>query len=272
MSASANAFGALLRYWRNARGLSQLDLAASAAVSSRHLSFLETGRARPSREMVLQLAATLDVPMREQNALLRAAGFADAFADPGIGDALDPQVRRTVERMMSQQEPYPLVVMDSHYNVMMMNHAAQHLFVYALGERASLLAPVLNAFRLAFDPQGLRPVIRDWESTAKQLLLRLQREVMQRPADSDLKHLLSTLCGYPDVPSDWRTPDLETPTAATFNLQLTLDGDDYAFLTALTVFNAPLNITVEELRLESYFPLDAATDSLCRRLAERSAS
>jgi|GEM_PF-5104828 len=111
--------------------------------------------------MVLQLSATLDVPMHEQNALLRAAGFSDAFSDTGVGEALDPLVRKTVEHMMTQQEPYPLVVMDSHYNVMMMNHAAQRLFVYAPGERATLLGPELYAFKLAFDQQGLRTVRLD---------------------------------------------------------------------------------------------------------------
>lgn len=264
---TSNMFGALLRYWRNARGLSQLDLAASAEVSARHLSFLETGRARPSREMVMQLSAALDVPMREQNALLRAAGFSDAFAEPGLGEALDPLLRKTVEHMLAKQEPYPLLVMNSHYDVVQMNHAALRLFGLALGDRAHALVQRPNVLRLAFDPEGLRPLIADWSACARHLLLRLQREVLQRPADTALKQLLSSLCSYDGVPADWRVPDLSEPSLATFNLHFQLGEQRYGFLTALTVFNAPQNITVEELRLESYFPLDDATDALCRMLA-----
>lgn len=260
-------FGVLLRYWRNVRGLSQNDLAATADVSSRHLSFLETGRAQPSRDMVLRLGAALDVPMREQNAMLRAAGFADQFADPGLGDTLDPLVRRTLGRMLRQQEPYPMLVMNSYYDIVNMNAAAQRVFSHLLGDRLAGLTPPLNVCKLAFDERALRPVISDWAEGARFILLRLQREVLLRPADAGLKELLATLCTYPGVPMDWRTPNLEVPCAATFNVSFDLEGKRYGFLTALTVFNAPQNITVEELRLESYYPLDDATEELCMRLA-----
>jgi hypothetical protein len=176
-------------------------------------------------------------------------------------------VRRTVERMLAQQEPYPLVVMNSHYDVVLMNHAAQRLFTHLLGERAQRLPAPPNSLQIAFDPDGLRPLIQNWESMARQLLLRLQREIIQRPADAELKRLLSCLCSYPDVPTDWHIPDLETPSNATFHFHIHLGEHHYGFLTALTVFNAPQNITVEELRLESYFPLDEVTEALCRRLA-----
>ena len=265
---ASNIFGALLRYWRNARGFSQLDLSATAEVSARHLSFLETGRARPSREMVMQLSAALDVPMREQNSLLRAAGFSDAYAEPELGEGLDPQLRGMLERMLAQQEPYPLIVMNSHYDVVQMNGAALRLFGHALGERAQGLAVRPNLPRLVFDPEGLRPLLVDWDSCARYMLLRLQREILQRPADLALKQLMSSMCGYAGVPANWRVPDLEQPSHATFNFQVELAGVRYAFSTALTVFNSPQSIAAEELRMESYFPLDDVTDALCRRLAE----
>ncbi|MET0385078.1 MAG: helix-turn-helix transcriptional regulator [Polyangiales bacterium] len=265
--AQSNTFGALLRYWRNARGLSQLDLANGAEVSSRHLSFLETGRAKPSREMILQLSAALDVPMREQNTLLRAAGFTEHFSEPGIGEALDPLLRSTVDRMMAQQEPYPLVVMNSHYDIVQMNGGAMRLFAHAMGERIAQLPAQPNALKLVFDPAGLRPVMAGWEETARELLLRLQRGIIQFPADTALKQLLSSLCGYPEVPPDWRIPNFESPSHPTVQFAVQLGEQRYGFLTALTVFNAPQNITIEELRLESYFPLDSATDKLCRQLA-----
>jgi transcriptional regulator with XRE-family HTH domain len=263
----SNLFGALLRYWRNARGLSQLDLAATADVSARHLSFLETGRSRPSREMVLQLASTLDVPLREQNALLRAAGFSDQYTEPGLGEAQDPLLRSTVERMLAQQEPYPLVVMNSYYDVLQMNHGAQRLFAYVLGERVAQVKMPLNALQLLFDPNGLRPLMPDWSDTAKHMLQRLQRESMQQPANMQLKQLHSSLCSYPDVPPDWRSPDLTAPNSAALSFGFELDGTRYSFLTALTVFNTAQNITAEELRIESYFPLDPQTEQLCRKLA-----
>jgi len=267
--ADQSMFPVLLRHWRNARGLTQLDLAGASDVSARHISFLETGRARPSREMVLQLAAALDVPMREQNGLLKAAGFSEAYGEPGLGADLDPLVRRTIEQMMAQQEPYPLLAMDRHYDLVLANKGCTNLLAHVLGDRLAKLGHN-NVLRIAFDPEGLRPFIHDWHGTARHLLLRLQREVLQNPADHESKQLLSALCSYPDVPADWRIPDLTTPSLATFNLELNLNGARYGFLTALTVFNAPQNITLEELKLESYFPLDEATERFCRDLADRS--
>ena len=260
-------FGMLLRYWRNARGLSQNDLAATADVSSRHLSFLETGRAMPSRDMVMRLSAALNVPMREQNGLLRAAGFADQFAEPGMGETLDPLVRRTVEHMLQKQEPYPMVVMNSHYDVVRFNDAALRLFTFILGDRIAELGPTPNAMRMIFDERALRPFLCDWPANARFALLRMQREVMQRPADVAHKQLFSELLAYPGVPADWRTPDLQEACSATFNGHIEVAGQRYGFLTALTVFSAPQNITIEELQLESYYPLDDVTDALCQRLA-----
>jgi transcriptional regulator with XRE-family HTH domain len=256
-------FPALLRYWRGARGMSQLDLAGAADVSPKHVSFLETGRAKPSREMVLRLATTLGVPLRDQNALLVAAGFAEAFReiDPA---GFDPNVRRALERMMAHQEPYPLLVLDRHYDLVMYNAAARRFMLAVLGERAEVER---NTMKLVFDPKLLRPYISDWERTARLLLGRLQREALYRRRDHGLQQLLTTLCAYEGVPQGWRTPDLEAPSEATLNLRFEWAGQRIGFLTTLTVFQAPQNVSLEELQIESYFPLDDATEEVCRMLA-----
>jgi transcriptional regulator with XRE-family HTH domain len=260
-------FPALLRHWRSRHGLSQLDLAAAADVSARHISFLETGRARPSRDMVLRLAATLNVPLREQNALLNAAGFSDAFLETGLGDAMDPTIRQTLEHMLSHHEPYPLVVMNRHYDLLMSNHGAARLIQKLLGERAT--SDPINILKLTFDPSLLQPFIEDWESIARFVLGRLHRELLQNPSDRGLTQLLTNLYAYPSVPAEWRVHDLATPSHAVLPIRFKLEGETLAFLTAVTVFNAPQNVTVEELRIESYYPLDDQTKRACERLALR---
>ena len=204
----AGLFPALLRHWRSRRGLSQLDLALAADVSPRHVSFLETGRAQPSREMVLRLGATLDVPLRDQNALLDAAGFAREFAEPSFADGLPDAISRTIDRMLAQQEPFPMVAMNRRYDVLRTNQAAARL--------------------------------------------------------------LSTMIAQPEavVPESFRQPDFSQPSEPILTIRLRAGDLDLAFLTTVTVFNAPQNVTLEEVRLESYFPLDEATTRACEQLAQ----
>jgi len=258
-----NVFPALLRYWRGARGLSQLDLAGAAGVSAKHVSFLETGRAKPSQEMVLRLASTMDLALRDQNALLVAAGFVAVFRE--TEGAFEPVVQRALERMMKHQEPYPLLVFDRHYDLVTANAATQRLLGMLLGDRAGTER---NTLKLLFDPELLRPFIVEWESVAKALLGRVQREMLHRRRDAGLSALISSLCAYPDVPEDWRLPDLTAPSHATHEVQFEHAGQRLGFLTTLTVFQAPQNVALEELRIESYFPLDEQTDRFCQALAE----
>jgi transcriptional regulator with XRE-family HTH domain len=260
-------FPALLRRWRTARGLSQLRLASAAAVSARHLSFLESGRARPSRDMVLRLSATLGVPMREQNALLTAAGFAEVFHDRGLGEAMDPRIQHVLSRMLSQQEPYPLVVMSRHYDLLMTNAAAARLIAALVGERRLGQLGSRNLLKLVFDPAALRPHIDDWPQVARALLLGVQRKLLHDPSDTGLRELLSALCSYQGVPDDWRTPDLSRSLEPTLQVRLRLGDELLSFVTVLTVFNAPQDLTLAELQIESYFPLDAATERACQQLA-----
>ncbi len=259
-------FSALLRYWRGQRGMSQLDLGLAAGVSARHVSFLETGRAKPSREMVLTLGATLDVPLRDQNELLMAGGFEATFAEPPLDADLDPAVQQAIERMLVKQEPYPMVVMNEVYDVLRFNAAAERILPLFIAD-VSLFVPPINAFKLLFDPALARPFVADWERSARSLLSQLHREALHHRGRGELAELVESLFAYPGVPRSWQKPDFSRPASATFTLRLQRDGLRLAFLTTLTKFTAPRNITLEELRLESYFPLDELTEETCRRLA-----
>lgn len=262
----AQLFPALLKYWRGRSGLSQLDLSLAADVSARHVSFLETGRAQPSREMVLRLGTTLGLPLREQNALLTAAGFRQEFDEPSFDGGIPEPIGRAVERMLRQQEPFPMVVMNRHYDIVRSNDAAQRLFSRMIKEPATLTVPP-NAFHLLFDPRLLRPFIVDWERVARALLSRLHRESLARPADAALATLARALFEYPEVPESWRQPDFSTASEPILTIRLRRDDVELAFLTTMTVFSAPQNVTVDELQIESYFPLDEATTRACERLA-----
>ena len=262
----ANLFSALLKYWRRERGMSQLDLSLAADVSSRHVSFLETGRAKPSREMVLVLASVLSVPFRDQNTMLQAAGFDAEFSEPSFQDGLPPAIENVVERMMAMHEPFPLVIMNRRYDVLRTNGAAMRILTPLVAD-AEALTPPLNAFRLLFDPRLLRPCVLDWPRVARTFLSRLHRESLASPQDQALGELVRALLEYPDVPEDWRTPDLSTPMEPALSVWIEKDGSRLGFLTTLTVFSAPMNVTLEELRIESYFPLDDATAEACRSMA-----
>lgn len=263
MSHSDNVFPALLRYWRGSRGLSQLDLGGVAGVSAKHISFLETGRANPSQEMVLRLASALDLSLRDQNALLVAAGFAERYRDSADG-VFDPTVERALAVMKRHHEPFPLLVCDRNYNLVSANEACgRFLRLLAGGDLTER-----NIMKLLFDPGLLRPHVKHWESIARAMLIRLQRELLHRRRDAELSALISTLCAYPGVPADWRVPDLTAPSHATLDLRFEVAGQTLGFLTTLTVFQAPQNVALEELRIESYYPLDEATEQLCRQLAQ----
>ncbi len=259
-------FPALIKNWRNRRGWSQLDLALAADVSARHLSFLETGRAHPSREMVLRLAASLSVPLRDQNALLHAAGFAEAFAEPGLERGLGGPIGTALERMLAHQEPFPMIVMNRLYDVLRANAAATRVLAAMTLEPAAV-GPTLNACRILFDPRLARPFVVEWEAVAAMMVSRLHRESLARPDDGELAALVRDLMAYPDVPRSFREPDLTAASEPCLAIRLVRGDLRLAFLTTVTAFNAPQNVTLEELRIESYFPLDDATRAACEGLA-----
>jgi len=266
MTRESGLFPALLKHWRGRRGLSQLDLALAAEVSARHISFLETGRAQPSREMVLRLGATLEVPLRDQNALLAAAGFSPQFEEPSLDHGLPEAIAGALERMLAQQEPFPLAVINRHYDVLKVNGAAQRVMSRFIAQPLSV-APPLNVLRMVFDPHQLRPFVVDWERIARTLLSRAHREALARPDDLGLARLVQAMLEYPDVPESFRQPDFSCPSEPTLVLRLRRDDLALAFLTTVTAFNAPQNVTLDELRIESYFPIDQSTIEACERLA-----
>lgn len=253
---SATLFAALLKYWRGLRGMTQLDLALAADVSTRHLSYLENGRAKPSQEMVLVLGAKLDVPLREQNAFFQAAGFPAPFPEPSLDGELDPSIAFALERMFAHHEPYPMAAMNRRYDILRHNHGFDRLLGVLGGERPT----PLNAFHLLFHPELARPFVVDWPRTARGLLSRLHREALHRPEDPRLKELLDEMLAYPDVPPAWRQPDFAVANRPTFTLRFRFQGITLRFLTTMTTFSAPNDVTLDELQIEAYFPLDEATE------------
>lgn len=262
MAEATRLFPALLKFWRGRRGLSQLDLALRAGVSARHISFLETGRSKPSVEMVMLLGGTLALPLRDRNELLRAAGF-DAEFPEDPGSALDdPAVSRAIEHMLAQQEPYPLFVLDGGYDVLRLNRPAEQLATAALGA----LPERWNAIRVLFDREGFAAMVDDWESTAREMVWRLHRESLLNPQDERLSDLLAYILDHPTVPDDWREPDLTRPATPAFAMRFRLGELSLGFLTTIMRFTAPSSVVLEELQIESWYPLDDATAAICREM------
>lgn len=259
-------FPALLKYWRKSRGLSQLDLALAADVSARHISFLETGRAKPSREMVLTLAATLDVPLREQNTLLTASGFHASFDESPLGEGNAGVIEHVIDRMLKKHEPYPMVVMDAGYHLIKSNGPAQHLIRHFV-QNPVALKPSLNLYEMLFDPALTRPFIQNWAVLARQLLSRIHRESILRPYNERHAALLERLLSYPDIPESWRVPDFATTSEPSLTLQLKKGDWEFNFLSIITTFSAPQNITAQEVLIETLFPADDETERLCAELA-----
>jgi len=266
---SSRLFPALLRYWRGRRGLSRLDLALEAAVSARHVSFLESGRARPSEQMVLQLLSTLQVPLRAQNEVLEAAGFEPRFGEPTL-DAISPDVEQALLQMMAQQEPYPLTVLDGAFTIVRSNQAASAVFGAFVAEPQSMPEKP-DMFSLVFDPRLLRTSVLDWETLARTMMGRQQRELLQRGGDARLEALLARTLALPDVPAAFQHADFSQQPEPTQTVRLSRGEHSVNFLIAVTAFASQTQVTLEELRVESCFPLDEATRRTCQRLAEQCA-
>jgi transcriptional regulator with XRE-family HTH domain len=257
--------GPLLCYWRKTRGLSQLALAHTAEVSPRHLCFLETGRARPSREMVLHLAHSLDVPLRERNALLLAAGFAPLFRESGIDSPDLAAVRAALDAILAQQEPYPAVVMNRCWDIVSTNGAADRFFGLFLD--AETAPSPANVLRLMFHPRGLRPHVANWESVAGALVQRLHREAVGGVLDASGRGILDEILGYPGVPSSWAAPDLASPLVPVLPVAFRHGDRTFRFFSTVTVLGTPQDVTLQELRIECFFPSDDGTARAARELA-----
>ena len=199
---SSSELGDLLRYWRDVRGMSQLDLSLETGVSQRQISFIESGRSVPGRNTLLTLAQTLEVPLRERNALLLAAGYAPLYSEAPWNAHEMQSVVRALERVVRQHEPYPAMVMDRHWNVLMTNDAAPRFFDHFI-DMSSRQGP-RNMLHLIFDPQGMRPFVADWDNVCRSLLQRVYRESVGHVIDDGTGRLLDELLAYPDVPRDWK--------------------------------------------------------------------
>lgn len=251
--------GRLLRVWRARRRLSQLELAIAAEISTRHLSFVETGRAMPSRDMVLRLADQLDVPLRERNQLLLAAGYAPVYPrTPLDSPSLEP-VRAAVRRVLLAHEPYPALAVDRSWHLTDANRGAA---LFTTGAAESLLAPPVNVLRLTLHPAGLAPRILNLGQWRAQLLGRLRRQV-DLTGDRELSELHDELRGYP---CDQPEPELSVPGPGDVLVPLRIrDGDRrLSFFSTALAFETPLDVTVAELSVESFFPLDGATATALR--------
>jgi transcriptional regulator with XRE-family HTH domain len=271
-SCTESAFGRLLRQWRARRRMSQLDLAVEAGISSRHVSFIETGRTQPSREMVLLLAHVLDMPLRNRNDLLMVAGYAPVYGETGLDAPTMTQARRALDFILRQQEPYPALALDRHWNVLKVNEGSARVQAYFLDPVAVAELGPPNAMRLMFHPRAFRPYIVNWEATAASLIQWLHRDVLNGFADAETHGLLQELLSYPDVPRHWRTFDLDASTAPFLSIQFRKAETDLRFFTMLTSLGTPHDITLQGLRIESYFPADEATEVGMRRLANDEAS
>ncbi len=254
-------FGTVLRDWRNRRSRSQLALASDAGVSQRHLSFLETGRSKPSREMVLHLGVVLDVPLRDRNAMLTAAGFAPLYAERSIDDPELADIRRALQLMLDAHEPFPAYVIGRHWQLVLANAAAGRL-ISKTPETAQALAGSVHTFLL--HPDGVGPLIDNFDEVAATVMRRLERELADRPGDERLAEILEEIRLYPNLPDAAsvqvapRAQDLLVP------LNLTLDGRSLSFLTTISTLSGPTDITLEELRLETLLPANRETEEQLR--------
>ncbi len=253
--------GPLLRDWRRRRRLSQLDLALEAGVSSRHLSFIETGRARPSAEMVVQLAERLDVPLRDRNHLLLAAGYAPAYGQRGLDEPEMEPVRAALESVLRGHEPYPAVVVDRHWGMVAANRS---IGLLTEGAAAHLLEPPVNVLRLGLHPEGLAPRIANLAEWRAHLLDRLGRQavVSGDPALSALHHELAAYpAGDPGPSLDLAAGELAVP------LRLRRGDAELVFISTITTFGTAVEVTLSELSIEAFLPADPATAEFVRRNA-----
>ncbi|WP_342358385.1 helix-turn-helix transcriptional regulator [Terrarubrum flagellatum] len=252
--------GHLLREWRQRRRLSQLDLALEADISSRHLSFMETGRAQPSREMLLHLAEQLEVPLRDRNVLLTAAGFAPVFAERSLLDPALTAARDAVELVLKGHEPYPAIAVDRHWLLSSANTPALMLMA---GVDEELVKPPINVLRVSLHPKGLAPRIANLGEWRAHLLARLKRQI-ETTGDAVLSALLEELSSYPAPRERHGAREVS---AIAVPLQLKSDAGIMSFFSTITVFGTPVDITLSEIAIEAFFPADQATGDILRRMS-----
>ncbi|SFM86093.1 helix-turn-helix domain-containing protein [Rugamonas rubra] len=258
--------GTLLREWRAARRMSQLDLALEAGLSARHLSCVETGKAQASRDTIGRLADTLAMPLRERNALMLAAGYAPSHPETALARPELAQIRQAIDCILRQQEPYPAILLNRHWDVQTTNRAAARVNRFLLGARAGTQR---NLLRQMFDPQDLRSAIVNWEEVAGNLIRHMHRVVAGAPTDLVARALLDEVLAYPGVPAGWRVRQLDSAPQPLQTTILQRDGRQLRFFSTITTFGTPRDVTLDELHIECCFPMDEETAELCRELARQ---
>ena len=249
-----SSFGIRLREWRRRRGLSQLDLAGAAGTTQRHLSFLESGRSQPSPEMVLRLAATLDIPLRQQNALLLAAGFAPVWQERDLTAPDLESVNRALDYMLAQQEPFPAIVVDRRWNLLRANAGAARLTTFLTGPLPT--APV-NIAEWLISP-ALRPMLVNWQDVVLHLLRGVQADALLDGA-AETEALLQRLLTAPGAPTWAQAPEMEAPQPPVLALHFRKGAASLRLFTTIATLGAPQDITAQDLRIECFFPVDEAT-------------
>jgi transcriptional regulator with XRE-family HTH domain len=260
---SGQSLGDLLRYWRRTRGTSQLELASAAATTPRYVSFVETGRARPSRQMVARLARALDVPLHERNGLLLAAGYAPAYPRGALEAPELAQVNAAVTAMLAQHEPFPAVVLDRGWNVLRANGGAARLF-------GGLLAPeplpdTPNVLRLMIEPGPVRDAVGNWAEVVPALLDRARREAVGGVLDLDTAELVTELRSRPEVAALLAGAAQATDSSPVLGIRFHLAAEEFGFFSVVSTIGTPVDITAQELRVEAFFPADDTTSTRWRR-------
>lgn len=260
MSRVARSFGERLRWWRERRGLSQLDLSGAAATSQRHLSFLESGRTAPSREMVLRVAAALDIPLRQQNALLLAAGYAPAWRESELSAPELAKVNSALDYMLAQQEPYPAFVVDRRWTLLRANAGGRRLTEFLTRPAATnpQSAGPVNVAEALLSPDGLRPFIANWEEVALSLLRSVQADALD-DGTSETAELLQRLLTLPDLQALAQISPSEEPQAPVLAIHFCRAGTSLRLFTTVATLGTPRNVTVQEIRVECFFPADDET-------------
>jgi transcriptional regulator with XRE-family HTH domain len=261
---SRQTFGEHLRWWRKRRGLSQLELAGAAGSSQRHLSFLESGRATPSPQMVLSLAAALNISLRQQNALLASAGYAAVWREGKLGGPELAHVDHALGHILAQQEPYPAFVVDRHWNLKRANHGAAHMVAFILG---SVPAGPVNLADALLSPAILRPYVANWQEVALHFIRGVQADVISDSSRASLA-LLTRLLAYEGLTALAHGASVEETPSPLLPIHIRKGDTSLNVFTTIATLGTPQDITVQEIRIESFFPLDEATTKFFRKAAK----
>jgi transcriptional regulator with XRE-family HTH domain len=258
-------FGTLIKQWRDRRSLSQLDLALTSKVSQRHISFLESGRANPSQEMVLKLATVLEIPLRHQNLLLSMAGFAPIYTETDLSDPEMTSICKALDFILRQQEPYPAIVIDRYWNLLLANKGATRLLnIFIDPDKLQTLFCIdgkINLMRVTFHPQGLRSFIANWEELAQYLLQRVHREVNSSIENEQSALLFDELISYPGVFDLWNISSQFTHNDLILTTHFKKHDLDLRFFATISTLGTPYDITLQEMRIECLFPADELTEN-----------